>query len=223
AITSVEKKKWEKAIDNELQSLVKNDVFEIVNLPEGRKTIGSVWVLRVKFNVAGNIDKYKARLCALGNTQVEGIDFEKTYSPVCRIQSIRILMAIAVEFNMKIHQMDVDTAYLNSKIDKEIYMRFPEGFKMEHGGGKVWKLKKALYGLKQAGRQWNLHIDQDLRKAGFNKCKADWCIYFKKENKRIVIVALYVDDIIIMSEEDELLQQTKDMLNHCYSMKDMGN
>lgn len=124
-----------------------------MDLPPGCKTIGCKWVLRKKIKPDGTIDKYKARLVAKGFKQQVDIDFFDTFSPVTRVTSIRLLIAVAAIRDLKIHQMDVKTTFLNGDLDEEIYMDQPEGFVEPGQESKVCKLTKSLYGLKQAPKQ----------------------------------------------------------------------
>ena len=124
-------------------------MWELVDLPPGSKPLGYKWIFKKKMKADGSIDKYKARLVIKGYKQKEGLDYFDTYSPVTRISSIRMLIAIAAIHNLEIHQMDVKTAFLNGDLDEEIYMEQPEGFIVPGQEKKVW-LVKSLYRLKQA-------------------------------------------------------------------------
>ncbi|KAL0405649.1 UNVERIFIED_CONTAM: Retrovirus-related Pol polyprotein from transposon TNT 1-94 [Sesamum latifolium] len=130
AVTSPNANEWITAMKEEMSSMAKNNVWELVDLPAGRKTIGNKWVLKVKRNADGSIDKFKARLVAKGYTQREGIDYEETFSPVVRFASVRLILAIVVHLDLELFQMNVKTAFLNGELDEEIYMDQPEGFTM---------------------------------------------------------------------------------------------
>ena len=153
AIQSDEKDKWNKAISEEVSALAKNETWDLLPLPKDKKTINSRWVFSLKSSENGNSPRFKARLCAKGYTQEKGIDYTDTFSPTVRYDSIRILLAIAVQRILKIKQFDIRTAFLNGHLQEEVYMLPPEGINIE--SGMVCRLKKALYGLKQASRQWN--------------------------------------------------------------------
>ncbi|KAL0401575.1 UNVERIFIED_CONTAM: Retrovirus-related Pol polyprotein from transposon TNT 1-94 [Sesamum latifolium] len=141
------------AINSEIESIMKNHTWELVDLPPSSKPLGCKWILKRKYKADGSINKYKARLVAKGFKQKEGLDFFDTYSPVTRITSIRVLIAIAALYDLDIHQMDVKTAFLNGDLDEEMYMEQLEGFVIPGQEKKVCRLVKSLYGLKQAPKQ----------------------------------------------------------------------
>ena len=138
------------AVNSEIESIMQNHTWELVDLPLGSKPLGCKWIFKRKMKTDGSIDKYKARLVAKGYKQKEGLEYFDTYSPVMRITSIRMLTAIAALHNLEIHQMDVKTAFLNGDLNEEIYMDQPEGFISLGQKKKVCRLVKSLYGLKQA-------------------------------------------------------------------------
>ena len=159
-------------MNDELQSLKENEVWEVCDLPKDRKLVSCKWIFKLKDLPDGAL-KYKARLVARGFSQVEGVDFTETFAPVIRFQSLRMLLAKANEEGMFIHQMDVKTAFLYGDLDTEIYMELPEGFEDEKRQGKVCRLKKSLYGLKQSPRCWNHKLDEFLKSIGFTPCFFD--------------------------------------------------
>ncbi|KAL0412857.1 UNVERIFIED_CONTAM: Retrovirus-related Pol polyprotein from transposon TNT 1-94 [Sesamum radiatum] len=146
ALSSPEAPFWKEAINSEIESIMQNHTWEL-DLPPGSTPLGCKWILKRKYKADGSIDKYKARLVAKGFKQKEGLDFFDTYSPVTRITSIRVLIAIAALYDLEIHQMDVKTAFLNGELDEEIYMEQPEGFVVPGQEKKVCRLVKSLYGL----------------------------------------------------------------------------
>jgi hypothetical protein len=135
-------------MNDELDSMHKNDVWELVELPKGAKPIGCKWVFKTKLDPNGNVERHKARLVAKGYTQKEGIDYQETFSPVSRKDSLRIVMALVAHFNLELHQMDVKTAFLNGDLDEQVFMKQPEGFAPEGQEHLVCKLNKSIYGLK---------------------------------------------------------------------------
>ena len=143
---------WEDAMKEEMKSLKKNGTWELIDLPPGRKAVKCKWVYQLKFNAAGEPYQYKARLVAKGFTQVYGLDYEETFSPIACLDTMRSLLVLATLEDWEIHQVDVKSAFLKGDLDEEIYMQQPEGFKMVGQEKKVCHLLKVIYGLKQASR-----------------------------------------------------------------------
>ena len=219
--------KWKEAFDAEYSSLINNETWELVPPPLDANIVGSKWVLKVKRDANGNINRYKARLVAQGYSQVKGVDYDEVFSPVARNTSVRSLLALANAHDLEIHQMDVKTAFLNGSLDCEIYMSQPEGFVDPDRPNHVCKLKKSIYGLKQSARCWNITLDEYLKSVGYHKSNADGCIYVKsvkEANDRIsfVILGVYVDDIIPVSNNPVLLKAEKAALCERFEMVDQG-
>ena len=126
--SSPDKLKWERAMEAEMKSLETNKVWELVELPPNKKVIGSKWIFKRKMNADGTLERYKARLVAQGCTQIFGLDYEETFSPVVRFESIRCLLAMATQHKLCLHQMDVSTAFLHGELSEEVYLKQPEGF-----------------------------------------------------------------------------------------------
>ena len=222
AVSGPEAPLWKEAINSEVESILHNRTGEMVDLPSGCKPLGYKWIFKKKMKADGSIDKYNARLVIKGYRQKESLDYFDTYSPVTRIKSIRKLIAIVVLYNLEIHQMDVKTAFLNGDLDEEIYMEQPEGFIVPGQEKKVCRLVKSLYGLKQAPKQWHEKFDRAVISDGFKINECDKCIYMKNTDKGYVIICLYVDDMLIIGSNIEIIKTTKKMLNSKFDMKDMG-
>ena len=224
AIHHSNSEKWREAIQEEMDSLNKNGTWDIVEPPPGKNVIGSKWVFKEKRDANGEISRYKARLVAQGFSQQEGVDYEDTFAPVAKYSSIRTVLAISNELNLEVHQMDVKTAFLNGDIDTDIYMKQPEGFVRD--STKVCKLRKGIYGLKQAARLWNSKFDAYLKERDYRASEADPCIYIKsaKRNGRtsFVIISVYVDDVILASNDLDLLNEEKNSLAQNFEMVDQG-
>ena len=171
--------KWKAAMRAELQSMEKMKVWTLTDLPKGRKEVRNKWVFALKKDREGNVIKHKARLVAKEFTQREGIDYKETFSPVVRYESLGLLLAVAAHFCLSLTQFDVSTAFLNGKLEEEIFMSQPEGF--SDGSKRVCRLHKGLYGLKQSGRKWNEHVAHTLREAGMTQLKSDPCVFFEKD------------------------------------------
>ena len=143
--------------------------LELVNCPQGKDIIGVKWVYKTKLNPDGTIQKHKARLVAKGYSQQPGIDYNETFAPVARLDTIRALIALAAQKGWNIYQLDVKSAFLNGVLEEEIYVEQPQGFINKGNEGKVLRLKKALYGLKQAPQAWYGKIDQYFIDQGFKR------------------------------------------------------
>ncbi|UYV66049.1 hypothetical protein LAZ67_3006289 [Cordylochernes scorpioides] len=163
----------------------------------------------------------KARLVAKGYSQQYGIDYEETFAPVVRQSTIRMFLALAVEYNLILHQMDVQSAYLNGEIKEEIYMTQPENFVSRKYPEKVCRLKKAIYGLKQAGIVWHEKLDNELKNLGLKQLQSDNCVYIKHD-EGILLVAIYVDDLIIAAEREDTLKSFKESMKRIFKIKDLG-
>ncbi|RVW71217.1 Retrovirus-related Pol polyprotein from transposon TNT 1-94 [Vitis vinifera] len=212
---------WKEAINDEMDSIMSNQTWELVDLPPGSKPIGCKWVFRRKYHTDGMIQTFKARLVAKGFKQREGIDYFDTYVPVARTTSIRILFALASIHNLFVHQMDVKTAFLNGDLNEEVYMEQPEGFVLLGNENKVCKLVKSLYGLKQAPKQWHEKFDHAILSDGFRHNNVDKCLYSKTCDDYMVIVCLYVDDMLILSDDMKGIIETKRFLSTTFKMKDL--
>ena len=227
ALNSKHAVQWQDAINSEYNSLMKNDTWELVPPSKDKKVIGSKWVLKVKRNENGNVDKFKARLVAQGYSQTYGIDYEDVFSPVAKYSAIRTLLALANAYNFEVHQLDVKTAFLNGIIDHDIYMSQPEGFVNPDKPNHLCKLKRSLYGLKQSARCWNSTLDTFLRSCGYKRSNADSCIYIKQVNNtdgeaNLCILAIYVDDILCMSNDIKFLTAEKSLLCSEFEIVDYG-
>lgn len=246
AMLSENKTEWLDAISNEFESLIKNDTWKIIEKPKDKNIVDNRIVLTNKVNSNGKIYRRKARLVARGFSQIKGYDFDKTFAPVARIDSLRLLMAIAAEYNLIVHQLDVTCAFLNGKLDEEIYMAIPECLQdclkrmseknkceiqlkakkmlkqIENKINICCKLNKALYGLKQASRQWNIVLNEKLEKLGLKATVSDPCIYYLKNEKQFILVLVYVDDLLIAGNEISKIEEIKNGLKREFEIKDMG-
>ena len=213
-------KQWEKAIQEEYDSLVKNYTWDLVPHPRNRQVVTNKFAFRHKKNEIAQIVRLKARLpvVARGFSQIYGVDYFDTYAPVVKLASIRILLAIAAIYNLEIHQMDVVAAFLAGELEEEIYMEQPEGFEVDND--LVCRLRKRLYGLKQAPQIWNQRIRQYLKSIGFNQLYSDPCVYMNKETN--TIIAMWVDNLIIFSKDIASINALKAQLNEEYKMKNLG-
>ncbi|KAJ2938391.1 hypothetical protein O0L34_g13315 [Tuta absoluta] len=202
AIAQKDGEEWRKAMENEINSLKELNVWTPCSLPKGRKALPCKWVLRIKRNPDGSIDKYKARLVVKGFRQRKGIDYDQTFSPVARMATIRALLSVSAQEKLHLIQFDVCTAFLNGKLQEEIYVQQPEGY--ADGSSNVLKLNRSLYGLKQAPRCWNSCFEQILLDMDFKQSEADCCLYTKRVNDKKILITLYVDDGLVAASDEEL-------------------
>jgi hypothetical protein len=212
-------KQWEQATKEEYDSIVKSGTWELVPRPADRDTVSCKWVFKAKKNEEGTIVRFKARLVARGFTQVYGVDYMDTFAPVAKMASLRILLAIAAFEDLEIHQMDVVTAFLAGKLDVEVYMEQPEGYKQRGNKDLVCKLLNSLYGVKQSARVWNQRLRKYLKRIGFKQLESDHCVYI---NSTGVIIAIWVDDLIIFSKDPTAMNTIKQQLRDEFEMKDQG-
>jgi len=210
------------AMKDEMDSMARNKVWELVDLPPQRKFIRNKWVFKIKRRVDGSINKFKARLVAKGFTQIEGIDYEETFSPVVRFSSIRLLLALVAHLDLKLFQMDVKTAFLNGNIEEEVYMDQPIGFVSKGQEHKVCRLKRSIYGLKQSSRSWYFRFHEANTSFGFAMVLEDHCVYVKRITKEVMFLTLYVDDILLAGNNLKMINATKPWLSSVFEMKDMG-
>jgi len=201
AIKSTEAQKWKEAMKEEIKSLEENLTWSLVKLPKGRKTISNRWIFRIKRGPDGAVQRYKARLVCRGFNQKEGVDFNETFSPVARFDTIRAVLSVAASEYLELTQFDVKTAFLNGFLEEEIYTDQPEGF--QDGTDRVCKLERSLYGLKQSPRCWNKKFKEVLLRFGLRESEADPCLYNRKEEGRKLLVVLYVDDGLVAASRKE--------------------
>ena len=209
-------------MEEEMELMKTNQVWDLVDLPLGQRFIGNKLILKIKHKVDGLIERYKARLVAKSYTQEEGIDYEDTFSPLVRIISVRLILAIVAHMDFELYQMDVRTAFLNEELNEKIYMDQPLGFETKRQERKVCKHKRSIYGLKQDSRQWNVKFHQTILKDDFTMMEEDHYMYLKCSNNSFIILPLYVDDILIDRNNKEMIDTTKKWLSSNFEIKDMG-
>lgn len=212
--------KWQEAMRNELNALESNETWEITTLPVDKQPVGCKWVYRIKYNADGSIDRYKARLVAKGYTQVEGEDYSEIFSPVAKIVSVRLMIAMVAANNWCLHQIDVSNAFLHGRLEDEIYMLPPPGYDKVQIG-EVYKLKISIYGLKQASRQWNVECTKKLTEYGFVQSPYDHCFFSHVTSDHFVSVLVYVDDVLLAGSNVEAVNCVKSFLHDAFTIKDL--
>ncbi|KAK8518050.1 hypothetical protein V6N12_033042 [Hibiscus sabdariffa] len=193
-VASPDSEKWLEAMRSEMDSMSENQVWTLVEPPEGIKPIGCKWVFKMKTDMDGNVKTYKGRLVA----------------------------KVAAFHDYEIWQMDVKTAFLNGKLEEDVYMTQPEGFVIPENARKVCKLQRSIYGLKKASRSWNLRFNEAIQEFGFIRNEDEPCVYKKFSGSIVSFLILYVDDILIIGNDIPTLQSIKTWLSSCFSMKDLG-
>ena len=223
AVSSAKAQEWRTAMDKELATLRQHDVADLTPasaVPKHCKVIGTRWVFRVKSD-----GRYKARLVAQGYHQRVGIDCNDIYAPVCRMVSQRILLATAAERNWTVMQMDVVTAFLQSRVKEDVYVKQAPGYEENNpisGEPQVMKLKRSLYGLRQSPVNWFNTINDKLQTIGFKPTGSDPCMYVHGSHEDYAIMTLYVDDILLTGESLATLTHLKEQLTQQFDISDIG-
>lgn len=224
AILNNNSESWLAAMEEEMESLHKNQTWEVVPLPIGKKAIGCKWLYKKKedpTNLGGT--RFKAWLVAKGFAQRERVDYNEIFSPVVKHTSIRVLLSIVAHHDLELEQLDVKTTFLHGDLDEEIYMHQPEGYKVEDKERQVCRLRKSLYGLKKSPRQWYKRFDSFMLKHGFSRSEYDCCVYIQKlQGDNYIYLLLYVDAMLIASKSKVEIDRLKSQLGKEFEMKDMG-
>ncbi|GKA96955.1 putative ribonuclease H-like domain-containing protein, partial [Tanacetum coccineum] len=219
---ALEDESWVDAMQEELLQFKIQKVWILVDLPFGKKAIGTKWVYRNKKDERGVVVRNKARLVAQGHRQEEGIDYDEVFAPVARIEAIRIFLAFASYMGFIVYQMDVKSAFLYGKIDEEVYVSQPPGFLDPKYPQKVYKVVKALYGLHQAPRAWYATLSTFLLKNGYRRGTIDKTLFIKKDKHDIILVQVYVDDIIFGSTKKSWCDEFEALMKSRFQMSSMG-
>jgi hypothetical protein len=207
----------------EINSIIKNNIWELTTLPRGHNPIGVKWIFKTKRNAEREIKKHKARLVAKGYKQQYEVDYEDVFALIARMEIVRLMISLAAQKRWKIFQMDVKSAFLNGNLEEVVYVEQPAGFVVKGEEEKVCRLKKALYGLKQAPRAWNSRIDGYLSQKGFTRCPYEHALYVKKSLQgRVMFVCLYVDDILFTEDDPTMIQDFKQSMVNEFEMTDLG-
>jgi len=176
---AIKDRKWIESMDEEIKAIERNKTWDLVELPKGKEVIGVKWVYKTKSNAESKIERHKTRLVVRGYKQQYGRDYEETFAPVARMETVRAVLSIATQNKLKVYQMNVKSTFLNGVLMEEVYIEQPLGYEKKSQEHKVCRLKKALYGLKQALRAWYSRIDSYLLENGFEKCEGEPTLYIK--------------------------------------------
>ena len=196
----------------EIIALRKNGTWEKCILPSKKKVVGCKWVFTVKYKVDGTIERYKARLVAKGYTQTYGVDYSETFSPVAKINTIRVIFQIAANLDWPLYRFDVKNAFLYGELQEEVYTKAPPGFSTYFSANEGCKLKKALYGLKQYPRAWFGKFTSTIKRFGYRQSNSNHTLFIKRRGNRVTCLIIYVDDMIITRDDKEEIKTLKGML-----------
>ena len=210
---------WKKAMDEEMKALLLNYTWEIVPLPKGKRTVDYCWVFTLKCTQnAGN--KPKARLVAKGFTQTYGIDYQETFAPIAKMNTIRILISLVVHFDWPLCQYDIKNAFLHGDLKEEIYMNISLGYRNDQNSGQVCQLKKALYGLKQSPRAWFGKFTTAMKEIGYKQCNGEHTLFFQHTSPLLLtLLVVYVDDIIITGSNLDEINRLENHLGQVFHVK----
>ncbi|XP_073119820.1 uncharacterized protein [Henckelia pumila] len=217
---------WCQAMTDELRALEHNGTWSIVSLPPTKSVIGCRWVYKVKIKADGSLERYKARLVAKGYTQQEGIDFLETFSPVAKLVTVRTLLALASIKGWFLFQLDVNNAFLHGELSEEVYMSLIPGYQRKGESfpdNAVCRLHKSIFGLKQASRQWFSKFSSTLVRIGFQPSYADSSLFVRKRGNIFIALLVYVDDIIIATNDAQEAEDLKVFLDNKFKLKDLGD
>ena len=216
AMNSDYAKEWQVAIDTELAGMWEKGVFSDVPMPPNRKPVGTKYVLKIKRNADGTIERFKARLVAQGFSQQQGVDYGQTFSPVVATDVLRTVLALAAANSWDVQALDFTQAYLNADIDADLWVSLPDN--------KIVKVEKALYGFKQSALQWYDELRNTIIAVEeWQPSKYDDCLYYKvSDDGKIAILVTYVDDLIFTGNYSAEIQRMKQSLLQTYEGRDIG-
>jgi hypothetical protein len=187
-------------MNEEYCSLIENEIWDIVPITKGRKLVICKWVYRTKYASNGSVEIHKARLVSKGLSKVEGIEYNETFYPVAKMNSIILVLSLATSHKWEVHQLDVKSSFLHGDLQEEIYMEQSLGY-VQNFSSLVFHLNKYLYGLKQAPRTWYSKVNNFILDTSFSRCHYDPNVYTKKVGTHLIILVLYVDDVILTGVE----------------------
>ena len=213
---------WKHAMDEEMSALYKNQTWELTALPSGKQTVGCCWVYTIKYLPDGYVERLKARLVAKGYTQTYGVDYQETFSHVAHLNSVWILLSVAVSRSWPLYQLDIKNVFLHGDLQKEVYMDQPPGYVVTGSEHLVCQLRKALYGLKQSPHAWFDRFSAIVLRYGFQRSTYVHSVFVCHFSTGIVVLIVYVDDIIISGSDSIGIADLKRYLGQHFHTKDLG-
>lgn len=215
--------RWTQAMEEEMAALKRNTTWELVPLPTGKKSVGCRWIFTVKYKADGTIERYKARLVAKGYTQSYGLDYQETFAPVAKLNTVRVLLSLAANQNWPLLQFDVKNAFLHGELSEEVYMDPPPGIPEYLNTPMVCRLKKALYGLKQSPRAWFGRFTKSMKNFGYKQSNSDHTLFLRQRQGKITALIIYVDDMIVTGDDYEGISSLQNHLASEFEMKQLGD
>ncbi|CAL8119105.1 unnamed protein product [Prunus armeniaca] len=209
-------------MQEELKALDQHNTWRITKLPKGKKAVGCKWIYKLKFKSDGSIERHKARLVARGFTQTFEVDYKETFAPVAKMNTIRVLLSVAVNKGWPMYQMDLKNAFLHGDLKEEVYMKLPPGHPQSNELDLVCKLHKSIYGLKQSPRAWYAKLSSVLTSVGFKSSNADSSQFVRTGAMGKLVVLIYVDDLIITGDNADEIFNLKQSLRQRFAIKDLG-
>lgn len=220
AVSGPDAKQWEESINAEYQSLVDTGTFEEVDLPPGRRAIPCTYVFKEKTGPNGETIKFKTRIVARGDRQKKGVDFDKVFAPVPRLDTVRAVFAYAASQDWDIEQLDFKSAFLNGDLEEEVYVTPPEGIPITEG--KVWRLKKTLYGLRQSPKGWHKKLTTTLKEFTLVRSSADFSLYIGRHGPDLTFLLTHVDDMAMTGNSRARRREIKDRIKERFPVEDLG-
>ena len=208
-------------MDLEYHALVQRGTWDLVPRPTDANIVTCKWVFTLKYHPDGNVAHHKAQLVARGFTQAHDIDYTETFSPVVRMNYIRVLLSLVINLNWSLHQLDVSNAFLYSDLTKQVFMEQPPRYVAQGETSQVFLLRRAIYGLKQSPRVWFVKFSGLLTAYGFNPCKSEPTVMLKTKSIGYVILTIYVDDILLTGNDEAAIFSTKAYLQTHFAIRDL--
>ncbi|WVZ84641.1 LOW QUALITY PROTEIN: hypothetical protein U9M48_031648 [Paspalum notatum var. saurae] len=212
---------WRRAME-EMNAIMENGTWELVEPLPSCRPISLKWVYKIKRDERGEVVRHKVRLVARGFVQWEGVDFNEVFAPVARMESVRLLLALAATRGWNVHHMDVKSAFLNGDLKEEVYVKQPPGYVVNGQEHRVLRLRKALYGLRQASRAWNQKLDTVLKEMEFKRCESEHALYTRRAEHGQLVVGMYVDDLVITGASKKEIEAFKAQMKKTFCMSDLG-
>lgn len=220
--TSFQSPVWRPSMDKEYNALQQNNTCTLVECKPSMNVLGCKWVYKVKLNSDGTVERCKSRLVAKGFHQVDGVDFNETFSPMVKVSTIRVLLTLVVSNGWHMQQLDVFNAFLHGDLNETIYMHQTPGYVDPTKPKHVCKLNKSIYGLKPSPKAWFEKFSGFLINVGFIMSDSDHSLFLYLSGVEVLLLLLYVDDIILIGSSTELLSRFVSTLNTSFAMKDLG-